>query len=398
MLLLPTLGLTAGRQDAFSVPGPADVEKELILAINKERRAAGVGELRVSPDLAAAARDHSRAMAAASVLSHTSPDGRSPTMRLVLAGVFFSASGENVASSAGFNAALIHRALMESPEHRSNILDPAFNVAGIGVAGKWPTTAYVTQDFIRSLRLAPEAVVVERARRAIDARRAAAGLRPLVFWPVADEFARRLCVVESIGGSRPPIPDRLGETRALIMSGPEPFMDIPLTPEVMDAKLTHAGAAAVFSRTASYPGGAYFSALLLITEFRCDKPGTELAVAVLDGLNARRLGQGRAPLVRTVSANEIARRALGHTAGHRAPMPELRDLPAATDILSYRTFSPDVVPDNVLDLIFQRNTPAVGIAAVFERPPDFPRGILRVIIVLPARPRGRPAGNSRRSG
>ena len=210
-LLWAASASVAARQDAPAIPGPADIETALIRAINKERRAAGVGELRVSPDLAAAARDHSRTMAAASVLSHTSPDGRSPAMRLVLAGIFFSASGENVASSTGFSAALIHRALMESPEHRSNILDPQFNMAGIGVAGKWPGTAYVTQDFIRSLRLVPEVVAVERARRAIEARRAAAGLPPLVFWPVADEFARRLCVVESTG--EPGLPSRTVSAR-----------------------------------------------------------------------------------------------------------------------------------------------------------------------------------------
>jgi hypothetical protein len=393
----PCAPVAAG-QDALAIPGPADIETALIRAINEERRAAGVGELRVSPDLAAAARDHSRTMAAASVLSHSSPDGRSPTMRLVLAGIFFSASGENVASSAGFNAVMIHRALMESPEHRSNILDPEFNMAGIGVAGKWPGPTYVTQDFIHSLRLVPEAVVVERARRTINGRRAAAGLRPLISWPVADEFARPLCVVESAGSSRPPFPDRLGETRALLMSGPEPFRDIALTPEVMDAELTHVGAAAVFARTISRPGGAYFSALLLASEARYDKPGAELAVAVLNGLNARRLGQGRAPLVRTVSANEIARRVLGNTAEHRTPWPGLKDLPTATDILSYLTFNPDVVPDSVLGLLLNRNPPAVGIAAVFERPPDFPRGILRVVIILPANPRGRTAGNFQRSG
>ena len=213
----------AGRQDAFSIPGPADVEKALIRAINKERRAAGVGELRVSPDLAAAARDHSRAMAAASVLSHTSPDGRSPTLRLVLAGIFFAASGENVASSTGFSAALIHRALMESPEHRSNILDPEFDMAGIGVAGKWPRTAYVTQDFIRSLPVVPEAVAAERTKRRVNALRLKNGLRPLVFWPEADAFAKRLSIVDSIGASRPSFPERFGEIQSLLVFRPGAF-------------------------------------------------------------------------------------------------------------------------------------------------------------------------------
>ncbi len=371
-------------QGALPIPGPADIETALIRAINEERRAAGLGELRVSPDLAAAARDHSRTMAAASVLSHTSPDGRALTLRLVLAGIFFSSSGENVARSRSFRARFFHQAFMESPEHRANILNPEFDTVGIGAVGTRPGTIYVTEDFTRSLSFVPGVVAEERARRKINARRAAAALPPLVFWPAADEFSRRLSVIESTGGARPPFPDLLGETLALLSSGPEPLKDAASSPEVLDPELTHAGVGVVFARTAPHPGGAYYSALLLASESRYDKPGVELARAVLDGLNVRRNKRGLASLRMNESASEGARSGMARSLGMRMPWPGLTDVPPGYDVLTYSTSRPDVVPEELLDRLLGRNLASVGIGAVFAKPPDRPRGLLRVVIVLPA--------------
>ncbi len=379
----PEFGLHAA-QDALRIPGPADIEAALWRAIDGERLTAGLRALRHSPELAAAARDHSRTMAAGSILSHASPDGRSPAMRLVLAGIFFAANGENVARARSFNARLFHQSLMASPEHRANILNPEFDTVGIGVAGTWPGTIYVTQDFVRSLAVMPDVVATERIKRETNARRAEAALPPLVFAPGDDEFALRLCVNERVGGPRPPFPDRLGETRALLYSGPDPLRDAVSSPEVMDAELTYAGASVVFSRTASRPGGTYFSALLLASEIRYDKSDIALAKAVLDGLNSRRLERGLGPLVMNESASEGARRAIARARRFRVPWPGLTDVPSGNAVLSYSTYRPDTVPEGLLDRLLQRELLSVGIGATFVKSPDYPRGILRVIIVLPA--------------
>lgn len=374
----------AGRQDVFSIPSLSDIEAALGRAVDRERRAAGLRPLRLSTELAAAARDHSRTMSAGAFLSHSSPDGRSPSMRLVLAGLYFAANGENVASSRSFNARLFHAALMASPEHRANILDPEFDTMGIGAAGAWPGTIYVTQEFTRSLSFVPEVVAEERARRTINGRRAAAALPPVVFWPAADEFARRLGAVESTGGARPPFPELLGETLALLSSGPEPLKDAASSPEILDPELTHAGAGVVFARTASHPGGAYYSALLLASESRYDKPGVELALNVLDGLNARRKERGLAALRMNESASEGARRGMAHSQGMLTPWHGLTDVPSGYAVLTYSTMRPDVVPEELLERFLSRNLASVGIGVAFAKPPDHPRGILRVVIVLPA--------------
>lgn len=371
-------------QDVLSIPGPSDIEAALRRAVDGERKAAGLQPLRLSTELAAAARDHSRTMAAGAFLSHSSPDGRSPSMRLVLAGLFFSANGENVASSRSFNARLFHAALMASPEHRANILDPEFDTVGIGAAGAWPGTIYVTQDFTRAVSFVPGVVAEERAKRTINARRAAAALPPVVFWPAADEFARRLSAVESAGGARPPFPEFLGETLALISSGPEPLKDGATSPEVLDPDLTHAGAGVVFARTASHPGGAYYSALLLASESRYDKPGVELALDVLAGLNALRTGRGLAPLRLNERASEEARRGMASSRGMRTSWPGLTNVPSGYDVLTYSTLRPDIVPEELLDRLLGRSLVSVGIGVVFAKPPDHPRGSLHVVIVLPA--------------
>lgn len=82
-------------------------------------------------------------------------------------------------------------------------------------------------------------------------------------------------------------------------------------------------------------------------------------------------------------ANEVARRELAHTGTLRTLWPGLENLPSVYDGVSYRTFRPDVLPDNVLALLFREDLAYIGIAAAFDKPPEFPRGVLRVVLALP---------------
>jgi hypothetical protein len=64
-----------------------------------------------------------------------------------LKGLNASSLGENVGM--GGDVAGLHDALMNSPHHRENILDPAFNQVGIGVIVSGGTV-FVTEDFLHS--------------------------------------------------------------------------------------------------------------------------------------------------------------------------------------------------------------------------------------------------------
>jgi uncharacterized protein YkwD len=123
-------------------------ESELLDLANRSRRQAGVPPLRMNSDLAKAARAHARLMIQQRQLSHQFDGEPSLLKRLHATGVPLNSVGENV----GYNASAeqVFDALMHSPRHRQNLLDPDFNTAGF--AAFWSEgRLYVVQDFVRQL-------------------------------------------------------------------------------------------------------------------------------------------------------------------------------------------------------------------------------------------------------
>jgi uncharacterized protein YkwD len=83
---------------------------------------------------------------------HDAGDG-SPDERVRAAGVTVSLVGENVARAA--SATLAHRALWASPSHRSNLLEPNYQVVGIGVVRDEDGTVWVSELFAKLARGRP---------------------------------------------------------------------------------------------------------------------------------------------------------------------------------------------------------------------------------------------------
>jgi uncharacterized protein YkwD len=77
-------------------------------------------------------------------LSHEGRDG-SPPDRVAGAGIAARVVGENVAHAA--DAAHAHRALWQSPSHRSNLLEQQFDTLGVGVAVDADQTLWVCELF-----------------------------------------------------------------------------------------------------------------------------------------------------------------------------------------------------------------------------------------------------------
>ncbi len=78
-------------------------------------------------------------MLANNYFAHTSPLGQTWYSLLSSAGVGYSAGGENLAKVSGSVTASVTQAieaLMASPTHRANILNPAFRKVGVGTAGQ----------------------------------------------------------------------------------------------------------------------------------------------------------------------------------------------------------------------------------------------------------------------
>lgn len=127
----------------------AEAERMLLELANRSRAQAGLPSLTIDDGLSHAARLHAEAMVAAQRLSHQFESEASLPQRLADATrIQLDQEGENVAFD--FNAEDGHEHLMQSPPHRANLLNAAYNVIGIGVA-RGPDGIYIVQDFGHAL-------------------------------------------------------------------------------------------------------------------------------------------------------------------------------------------------------------------------------------------------------
>jgi hypothetical protein len=99
-------------------------EARILALLNQTRASAGVPALVVNPTMASVARTWAGTMAGAGTISHN------PNLSTLVTG--WTRLGENVGMGGGVDS--VHQALLNSPPHRQNMVDPAFNSVGIGVA------------------------------------------------------------------------------------------------------------------------------------------------------------------------------------------------------------------------------------------------------------------------
>lgn len=160
-------GTIAARAVRFAPPQSAQVqlsaeEQEFIDRINAARTERGLYALVADPILQDDASRHSQDMAMRGYFSHTAPniDNRTPMDRYIdalhSAGKRVPSSllvGENIyycsISRGSQDVALAEQALMDSPGHRANILDPRFSQVGIGIYRSASGAIWVTQVFLR---------------------------------------------------------------------------------------------------------------------------------------------------------------------------------------------------------------------------------------------------------
>jgi serralysin len=139
---------------------PSAYEQYMLELINAERAKVGAQPLAFDGDLNEAAEDHSQWMIATDTFSHTGANGSDPTARMTEAGYALDgswAAGENIGwattrSPEGLQdeVDLLHSNLMNSSDHRANILDANYREIGVGFeTGDYGgrESAFVTQDF-----------------------------------------------------------------------------------------------------------------------------------------------------------------------------------------------------------------------------------------------------------
>ncbi len=141
----------------------------LLALVNDERASRGLRPLAGRGDVDDIARPHTKAMASKRNIWHNDSYFTAATRSSLAA----KALGENVAMAATVEVA--HRALMDSPGHRANILNGSFDTVGVSVVHDERGYVYVTQNFVTSGDKAKAAMAkAEKAEKAKAAKAAKA--------------------------------------------------------------------------------------------------------------------------------------------------------------------------------------------------------------------------------
>ena len=238
------------------------VEEQLLAFANQSRRQAGAPPLKVDDGLSQAARIHAQAMLEARRLSHQFDGEPALPQRLAATtNLQLEQEGENVALD--YDAEHGHEHLMMSAPHRANLLNPAYNVVGLGVVRNGDRL-YIVQDFGSALPKYSSAEVKDRVAIAVNQTRRGvrrSGLQRRD-WLGADDAACSMAAADRLGTT--PV-RRLAETYNVLSF-------TSLHPEALPAEagrvvvgrnLHSYSVGACYARTHSYPTGTYWIVLAL---------------------------------------------------------------------------------------------------------------------------------------
>ncbi|HET7891092.1 MAG TPA: CAP domain-containing protein [Candidatus Sulfotelmatobacter sp.] len=256
------LKAAANTADIPFEPYDFQVEEQLLALANQSRRQAGAPPLMIDAGLSRAARIHAQAMLEARRLSHQF-DGEPPLPQRLAAttNLQLEQEGENLALD--YDAQHGHEHLMLSPPHRANLLNPAYNVVGLGVVRNGDRL-YIVQDFGSALPKYSSAEVKDRVAAAVNQMRRTAGRAGLQRrdWLGADNAACSMAQADKLGTS--PV-RRLAESYNVLTF-------TSLRPESLPAEarrvvagrnLRNYSVGACYGRSHTYPTGTYWIVLSL---------------------------------------------------------------------------------------------------------------------------------------
>jgi len=233
-------------------------EQQLLEMANAERKQVGLSPLKSDDGLVKAARAHAAAMAAQEQISHQFAGEPSLMQRISAnSASHFDREGENVAVATTADDA--HRALMASAPHRDNLLNPNFNVAGIGVYRR-NNRIYVAQDFGDSLPSYSVTQAEELVEASIEQLRAQANMPKLERTSNngATTSACAMAQADSLSAAVPP-------------PGAYMLRYTSMTPETIPSTISKVisqrglhtySAGTCYARTQKYPNGAYWVVLV----------------------------------------------------------------------------------------------------------------------------------------
>ncbi len=236
------------------------IEQDLLQLANQSRQRAGAPVLALDSGLTAAARGHAQAMLDAHQLSHQFSGEPSLVQRLAATSrLQLDQAAENVALD--YSATAGHEHLMLSPPHRANLLNPAYNVVGLGVV-RSGDRLYIVEDFARALPAYSAGEVKEQIAAAVNQMRSQ-GHRPQLSrhdLANADADACSMAQADKLGTSQV---SRLGRRFTVLTY-------TSLHPETLPVEAEHAigspnlhsfSIGACYARTDTYPTGVQWIVL-----------------------------------------------------------------------------------------------------------------------------------------
>jgi len=238
------------------------VEQDLLQLANQSRRRAGAPTLALDTGLSTAARIHAQAMLEANQLSHQFNGEPTLVRRLAATSrLQLDHAAENVALD--YTAAGGHEHLMLSPPHRANLLNPAYNVVGLGVV-RSGDRLYIVQDFARALPAYSADEVKDHVATAVNQMRRQAGRPALTRHDLqnVDQAACSMAQADKFGTS----PVRQLARRYTVLAYTS------LNPDTLPVQASHAigspnlhrfSIGACYARTDTYPTGVQWIVLSL---------------------------------------------------------------------------------------------------------------------------------------
>jgi uncharacterized protein YkwD len=240
----------------------SQAEQLLLDLANKSRAQAGAPALTLDAGLCQAARAHAEAMFAARQLSHQFEGEPSLPQRLGSSTrTTLDQEGENVALD--MDAEDGHKHLMLSPPHRANLLNPAYNVIGLGVV-RSGDRLYIVQDFGHALPNFSATEVKARIAASIAQARHQAGQPDLIRrdLPTADDAACSMAHADKLGTS--PVHQLAQRYTVLTYTSVRPEkLPAEAGRSLASHNLKSFSVGACYARTETYPTGVYWVVLSL---------------------------------------------------------------------------------------------------------------------------------------
>jgi uncharacterized protein YkwD len=237
-------------------------EQQLLLLANQSRRQAGAPPLALDSGLSQAARIHAQAMLEARQLSHQFDGEPSLPQRLAATtNLQLDQEGENVALD--YSAEGGHQHLMLSPPHRANLLNPAYNVVGLGVV-RSGDRLYIVQDFGHALPNYSPAEVKDHVAAAVNQMRHQSSQPDLQRQdlPVADDAACSMAQADKLGTSSVHNLSQRFTVLSYTSLHPETLPNGAVH-AIASHNLTSFSVGACYGKTDTYPTGVYWVVLSL---------------------------------------------------------------------------------------------------------------------------------------